>query len=67
MCKVYFSCPEFTVLLAVKGTVIVKAAPIVKRFEGKTIGALTFWARTKFGGPIVVKKLSEISVLPELR
>ena len=67
MCKVYFSCPEFTVLLAVKGRVIVKAAPIVKRFEGQTIGALASWARTRFGGPIVVERLSEFGVLPELR
>jgi hypothetical protein len=39
--KVYFSCPKFTVLLVVKGAVIVKAAPVVKAFEGQTIGALT--------------------------
>ena len=25
--KIYFSCPKFTVLLAVKGRIIVKAAP----------------------------------------
>jgi hypothetical protein len=55
--RVYFSCPKFTVLLTLKGTVIVKAAPIVSRFEGQTIGALTSWARAKFGGPIVVETL----------
>ena len=58
MSKVYFSCPKFTVLLVMKGTVIVKAAPVVKAFEGQTIGALSSWARTKFGGPIVVEKIS---------
>ena len=56
--KVYFSCPKFTVLLVMKGAVIVKAAPIAKAFEGQTIGGLTSWAQTKFGGPIIVKKIS---------
>jgi hypothetical protein len=56
--KIYFSCPKFTVLLAVKGRIIVKAAPIVKIFEGQTVGTLSSWARKKFGGPIVVKTLS---------
>ncbi len=56
--KTYFSCPKFTVLLTLKGTVIVKAAPIVKAFEGQTIGALTLWAHRKFGGPISVEKIS---------
>jgi len=41
--KLYFSCLKFTVLLVMKGAVIVEAAPIVKRFEGQTIGALTNW------------------------
>ena len=59
MSNVYFSCPEFTVLLVMEGAVIVKAAPIVRKFEGQTIGALTCWARSKFGGPIIVEKLSE--------
>ena len=58
MSKVYFSCPKFTVLLVMKGAVIVKAAPIAKAFEGQTIGALTSWARTKFGGPIMVEKIT---------
>jgi hypothetical protein len=61
MSKVYFSCPNFTVLLVTNGPMIVKAAPIVKRFEGQTIGALTSWAQTKFGGPIIVKKLDNKS------
>jgi hypothetical protein len=56
--KVYFSCPRFTVLLTLKGTVIVTAAPVAKAFEGQTIDALTSWARTRFGGPIVVQRLS---------
>ena len=47
----------FTVLLVMEGTVIVEAAPIVKRFEGQTIGALTSWAQSRFGGPIVVEEL----------
>jgi hypothetical protein len=59
MSKVYFSCPKFTVLLVTRGSIIVKAAPIVKRFEGQTIGALTSWARSRFGGPIVVEKLPQ--------
>lgn len=59
MSKVYFSCPKFTVRLVTNGPVIVEAAPIVKRFEGQTIGALTSWAESKFGGPIIVQKLSE--------
>jgi hypothetical protein len=58
LAKVYFSCPKFTVLLALKGPVIVEAAPVVKAFKGQTIGALTSWARTKFGGPIKVQKIS---------
>jgi len=41
-----------------KGTVIVKAAPVVKAFEGQTIGALASWAQAKFGGPIMVEKIS---------
>jgi hypothetical protein len=61
MFKVYFSCPKFTVLLAVEGSIIVEAAPIVKTFEGQTIGALTSWARSKFGGPIIVQNLEELS------
>jgi hypothetical protein len=60
MSKVYFSCPKFTVLLVTKGSVIVTAAPIVKRFEGQTIGALTSWARSKFGGQIRVEQLENI-------
>ncbi len=55
--RVYFSCPKFTILLTLKGAVIVKAAPIVSKFEGQTIGVLTTWARAKFGGPIVVETL----------
>ena len=55
---VYFSCPKFTVLLVLKGAVIVKAAPIVKAFEGQTISALSAWAQTKFGGPIIAEKIS---------
>jgi len=62
MSKVYFSCPKFTVLLVTNGPMIVKAAPIVKRFEGQTIGALTSWARTKFGGPILVEKLGRVTL-----
>ena len=57
MSKVYFSCPKFTVQLVMKGPIIVTAAPIVKRFEGQTIGALTSWAQKRFGGPIIVEKL----------
>ena len=59
MSTVYFSCPKFTVRLVVDGTVIRKAAPIVRSFEGQTIGALTTWAEAKFGGPVIVQKLSE--------
>ena len=55
--KIYFSCPHFTVLLMLEGAVIRKAAPIVRRFEGQTIDALTAWAKAKFGGPIIVEKL----------
>jgi hypothetical protein len=46
------------VLLIVKGTTIVKATPVIRTFEGQTVGALTVWAQKRFGGPIVVKKLS---------
>ena len=59
MHSVYCSCPKFTVRLMVEGAVILQAAPIVKKFEGQTIGALTSWAHAKFGGPIIVEKLSE--------
>ena len=59
MSSVYFSCPKFTVRLVVSGTIIQKAAPMVKVFEGQTIGALTSWAESNFGGPIMVQKLSE--------
>ena len=34
MSKVYFSCPKFTVLLVMRGPVIVEAAPIVKTIRG---------------------------------
>ena len=54
----YFSCPGFTVRLVVKGGVIVEAAPIVRKFEGQTIGALISWARTRFGGPVIVEKIA---------
>ena len=53
----YFSCPKFTVLLVLHGDVIIKAAPIVKRFEGQTLDALASWAKSRFGGPIIVEKL----------
>ena len=59
MLSVYFSCREFTVRLMVRGPSSCEAAPIVKKFEGQTIGALTSWAQSKFGGPIIVEKLSE--------
>lgn len=57
MSKLYFSCPEFTVLLMTRGPVIVEAAPVVKRFEGQTIEALKSWVQDKFGGPIIVEEL----------
>ncbi len=57
MYKLYFSCPKFTVLLVTEGQIIVEAAPIVRRFEGQTIGALTSWAQSRFDGPIIVQKL----------
>lgn len=59
MSKLYFSCPKFTVLLVTEGPVIVTAAPIVKRFEGQTIAALTSWAQSRFGGPIIVEELRQ--------
>jgi len=31
----------------------------VKKFEGQTIGTLTSWARSKFGGPIIVEELNQ--------
>jgi hypothetical protein len=57
--SVYFSCPKFTVRLVLAGSVIWKAAPMVKSFEGHTLGDLTSWAESKFGGPVRVQKLSE--------
>ena len=57
MSKVFFSCPNFTVLLVTNGPVIVTAAPIVKRFEGQTVDMLKFWAQSRFSGPIVVEEL----------
>ena len=60
MSKVYFSCPKFTVLLVTEGPIIVEAAPIVKRFEGQTIGALTSWARVDSAG----RSSSETAVEP---
>ncbi len=59
MSTVYFSCPNFTVRLVLSGTVIRKAAPIAKSFEGHPLGALTAWAEAHFGGPIIIEKLSE--------
>jgi len=59
MSTVYFSCPKFTVRLVLSGTIIRKAAPIARSFEGQPLGALTAWAESKFGGPIIVQKLSE--------
>ena len=59
MSKVYFSCPKFTVRLVLSGAVIHKAAPMVKQFEGQPLSVLTSWAESKFGGPIIVQKLSE--------
>lgn len=59
MRKLYFSCPKFTVLLVVNGDVIEKAAPIVTVFEGQSLDALTAWAQSRFGGPIVMKDIAE--------
>jgi hypothetical protein len=56
--KVYFSCPGFTVRLVLEGSVIANAAPVVKAFEGQTIGDLTSWVRAKFGGPIMIEEIS---------
>jgi len=56
--KVYFACPKFTVLLVLNGEVIVNAAPVVRAFEGQTIGALTSWALAKFGAPIRVERIA---------
>jgi hypothetical protein len=64
-CKVFFSYPDFTVLLRMRDTVIVKAAPIAERFEGQSIGALTTWAQSRFGGPIIVKELRQFGRFPE--
>jgi hypothetical protein len=55
--EVYFSCPKFTVSLTLNGTVIAKAAPLVRVFEGQSIGALISWVLSKFGGPITIEKL----------
>jgi len=57
-CKIYFSCPQFTVLLSLEGPLIVKAAPIVRAFEGQSLDALKAWARTRFGGPIIIETLN---------
>ncbi len=59
MSKLYFSCRKFTVKLVTRGSIIVEAAPIVKRFEGQTVDGLKSWARSKFGGPIVVEELRQ--------
>ena len=40
MSKLYFSCRKFTVKLVTRGSIIVEAAPIVKRFEGQTVDAV---------------------------
>lgn len=37
-----------------------KPPPIVKRFEGQTVGALTSWAQARFGGPIIVQKVPQV-------
>lgn len=57
--KVCFSCPQFTVLLLLQGSVIVQAAPIVRSFQGQTIEALASWAKSRFGGPIRIERLPE--------
>jgi len=62
MSRLYFSCPKFTVLLVTRGPMIVEAAPIVRRFEGQTIGVLTSWARNRFGGPIIVENLARVTL-----
>jgi hypothetical protein len=58
MRRLYFSCPKFTVRLVVDGTIIREAAPIVRSFQGRTLAALTGWAASKFGGPIIVEDLA---------
>jgi hypothetical protein len=61
MSSYYFSCPKFTVRLVVSGTIIQEAAPIVKKFEGQTLGALASWAESKFGGPVIVEELPAVA------
>lgn len=58
MHSVYFSCPKFTVRLVVRANIIQEAAPIAKRFEGQPLAALTQWAESKFGRPIIIQRLS---------
>jgi hypothetical protein len=60
MSSFYFSCPKFTVRLVVKGTIIREAAPIVRAFEGQTLDALASWAKSKFGGPVIVEELPAV-------
>lgn len=58
MHSVYFSCPKFTVRLVVRANIIQEAAPIAKRFEEQPLDALTLWAESKFGRPIIIQRLS---------
>ena len=67
MSTIYLSCPNFTVRLVLSGTVIRKAAPIAKSFEGQPLGAITAWAEANFGGPIVIEKLSESRSISTVR
>lgn len=59
MDKFFFSCTKFTVLLVMRGQIIVEAAPIVRKFEGQTLAALAAWVKSKSWGPIIVEILAE--------
>jgi len=55
----YFSCPKFTVKLKVQGDTIIEAAPLVHRFEGQKLANLVSWAKSTFGGPLVIGVLED--------
>jgi hypothetical protein len=46
-------------MLTVQGDTITEAAPFVRRFEGQKLANLVSWAKTTFGGPLIIQILEE--------
>jgi len=56
--KVWVSTPKWTCKVTVDGTRIVEAAPLLRKFVGQSIGALSRWAHKRFG-EVEVRRLED--------